>query len=374
MDKTLKLVSPDTERILRYGKLPMDNLQIMDSIATAVIITDLEGTIYNFNKAAEQMFELSRKDAIGTRYYYGLAPEEENRLQEVFYYVVNTKKTFCGQDLTFTTRKKEQIILNPHVSLISDKEGQGLGIIMVIEDVTEKRAMEKFLQRKDKLTAVGELAVGIAHELRNPLSSIKGFAAVIKTDLPTDNPNQQYLDIIIKEADRIIKSSQKLLNTAKNPEIEKYIPVQINDVVRKTVECFKVENTFMDSYVQMHLHHDLPMIWGEPDKLEQVMMNLLYNAYEALDTSGYIYVDTNLEKDWVKIRVSDTGSGIELEKIDRIFDLYYTTKLEGNGLGLAIVHSIITNHWGYIEVESKPDRGTLFVIRLPVREKVKILE
>lgn len=362
------------ENLLDYTHFPLDDEQVMESIATAVIITDVEGNIIRFNKAAEYMFGLARKEAIGTKYFYGMASEEESRMQQVFNYVLQKGKTFCGQDVSFWMRNGHQLVLNPHVSLLRDKNDNGIGIIMIVEDVTEKRLMERIMQRKEKLTAVGELAMGIAHELRNPLSAIKGFTRIIQADLEPANPNQEYLEIIIKEVDRISRLSQEMLNSARDPQLSQYVAVQINDVIEQSVKDFKMEKYLLQAYIELRIEPDLPMIWGEPERLKHVMMNLLYNAYQALDNSGYIYIDTNLEGDWVKIRVSDTGSGIAPDRLERIFDPFYTTKLEGNGLGLAFVHSIIDQHWGYVEVKSDPGRGTIFSIKLPIREKVKIID
>ncbi|HEX3012302.1 MAG TPA: ATP-binding protein [Syntrophomonadaceae bacterium] len=371
MDKE-NAFSGDKESLLHHAQFPLDDEQMMDSIATAVIVTDAEGYVYRFNKAAEQMFGLNKDEVLGTKYYHNMAAVEENRIQRRFNHVLRTGDTFCGQDVSFSMRDGHQVILNPHVSVLRDKDGNHIGIIMLVEDVTEQRLMERVMQRKEKLTAVGELAVGIAHELRNPLSAIKGFARIIQNDLDPADANQEYLDIIIKEVDRLSRLSQELLNTARNPNSNPYYALQINEVVEQSVEDFKMEKYMPQAYVELRMEPDLPLVWGEAERLKHVMMNLLYNAYQALDNSGYIFVDTSREGDWVRIRVSDTGSGIEPDKLERIFDPFFTTKLDGNGLGLALVHSIISQHYGYIEVKSTPGQGAMFIIRLPIREKVQI--
>ena len=367
-------MSKDKENLLRHIHFPLDDEQIMESIATAVIVTDAEGCVYRFNKAAEIMFDISKEKALGSLYYHKMAVEEETRMQLRFKHVLETGKTFCGQDVSFCMWNGKQVILNPHISVLRDKDGNHIGIIMLVEDVTEKRLTERIMQRKEKLTAVGELAVGIAHELRNPLSTIKGFARIIQNDLDPADPNQEYLDIINKEVDRISRLSQELLNTARNPQSNPYYALQVNDVVKQSVEDFIMEKYMPQTYVDLKTEPSLPLIWGEAERLKQVVMNLLYNAYQSLDNSGYIKVDTAREGDWVRIRVADTGSGIEPDIIERIFDPFFTTRLEGNGLGLAFVHSIISQHYGYIEVKSKPGEGSVFIIRLPVREKVQTHE
>ncbi len=365
-----RITTSENNRILLHNvQFPLDDEQMMDSIATAVIVTDAEGYVYRFNKAAEMMFGLSKEQVLGTKYYYKMAPEEEDRMQSRFHHVLKTGKTFCGQDVSFTLRNGNKVLLNPHVSVLRDKEGNHIGIIMLLEDVTETRRMQRLVQRQEKLTAIGELAVGIAHELRNPLSAIKGFARIIQKNLDDDDVNQEYLEIIIKEVDRLSRLSQELLNTARNPNSIAYYALQINDVVMKSVEAFNMEKYLPQAYVKVQWEPDLPLIWGEAERLKQVIMNLLYNAYQALDNSGYIYVDTSRQGNWVKIRVTDTGSGIEPDKIERIFDPFYTTKLEGNGLGLALVHSIVNQHYGYVEVKSEPGQGATFIIRLPIRER-----
>lgn len=364
------VLTENNNTLLRKIQFPLDDEQMMDSIATAVIVTDAEGHVYRFNKAAELMFGLSKEQAMGTKYYYKMAPEEEDRIQRRFHHVLRTGHTFCGQDVSFTLRNGNKVLLNPHISVLRDKEGNHIGIIMLLEDVTEIRRMQRLMQRQEKLTAIGELAVGIAHELRNPLSAIKGFARIMQNDLDPASANQEYLEIIIKEVDRLSRLSQELLNTARNPNASPYYALQMNEVIMQSVDAFNMEKYLPQAYVRVHLEPDLPLIWGEAERLKQVMMNLLYNAYQALDNSGYIYVDTSRQGDWIQIRVTDTGSGITPDKIERIFDPFFTTKLEGNGLGLAFVHSIVNQHYGYIDAKSEPGQGTTFTIRLPIRERV----
>lgn len=360
--------------LLNYAGIPLNDTLVLENISSAVLVTDLDGTVYVFNKAAEEMFDIKRSQAIGISYYVGMADEEEQRLQQVFQYVVRTGKTFCGQDLPFCTRTGKKLILNPHVFLIKDKKSVPIGIGMIVEDVTEKRKIERVLHIKQKMEALGEMAVGIAHELRNPLSSIKGFATLIKSDLDPNSNNVKFLDIIIKEADRISRLSEDLLNSARNPQVEKYVPVQVNDIVHSAVKRFQDNNILYAAYVEVKTEPNLPMIWGDRPNLEHAVLNLLYNAYQALDRNGYIFVNTSKDESYVKITVTDTGKGIEPGIIDSIFNPFYTTRPEGTGLGLALVHSVVNNHWGHIEVDSKPGKGAKFTIRLPFREKVKILE
>lgn len=375
MDKETSHLNPMINQpLFNYTGIPLNDTLVLESIASAVLVTDLEANIHVFNKAAEEMFDIERKQAIGLKYYAGMAPGEEQRLQQVFNYVARTGKTFCGQDLVFCTLSGKKLILNPHVFLIKDKVGVPAGIGMIIEDVTEKRRIERILHIKQRMAALGEMAVGIAHELRNPLSSIKGFASLITSELNPDSSNAKFLDIIIKEADRISRLSEDLLNSARNPQVEKYVPLQVNEIVSSAVERFHNDNMLYAAYVEVKTQPDLPMIWGDRPHLEHAILNLLYNAYQALDCNGYIFVNTTHDESYVQITVADTGKGIEPEKIDSIFNPFYTTRPDGTGLGLALVYSVVNNHWGHIEVESKPGKGTKFMIRLPFREKVKILE
>lgn len=374
LNKETCQVNLNNQQLLNCAVIPLDDKLILESISSAVLITDLDANIFVFNKAAEEMFDIKRSEAIGTKYYAGVSKAEEQRLQKVFHHVVRTGKTFCSQDVIFMTPRGKKLILNPHVFLIKDQMGTPTGIGMIVEDVTQKRRMERIVQIKQKMEALGEMAVGIAHELRNPLSSIKGFAVLVKADLPSDSDSHKYLDIITKEADRISRLSEDLLHSARNPEVEKYVPLSINDIVGSAINRFKDDIVYYNAYVEIKTEPDLPLIWGDRGRLEHALMNLLYNAYQALDCNGYICVNTSKDENNVIIAIKDTGKGIEPEIIDSIFNPFYTTRPDGIGLGLALVHSVVTKHWGHIEVESKPGKGAVFTIRLPFREKVKILE
>lgn len=353
---------------------PLDDHKIQDSIATALLITDLEGTVCSFNKAAEEMFGITKEEAVGTKYYHRLAAEEEERLQQVFHHVVQTGRAYCDHDITFYTQAGRELILNPHVSLIRDDLGQGVGIVMMVEDVTEKRRMEKVLRRREKLAALGEVALGIAHELKNPLSSIKGFANLVKSDLGADHSNQKYLDIIIREVDRIDRLSQELLVTARNPDIENFVCMQVNDIIQQVVKRFELENLWPQTLIKTSLHPALPLIWGEPERIKHMLANLISNAHQSITDYGHIFIKTEIIGGSVIITIRDTGLGIPSDVVDRIFDPFFTTKATGTGLGLAIVHNIVTNHWGHIEVESAPGKGTVFSVRLPVMERMKVFD
>lgn len=347
---------------------------ILESIATAIITTDLNATIRSVNRAAEIMYEIPRQKAIGSSFFDGLAPNERTRLVKTFQYVIRTGKTFSGKEIPVITRGGKTIIIKPIISQLKDHEGNVIGMVMLTEDITEKHYLEKNIQRSDKLAALGSLAAGVAHEIRNPLGTVKGFATLIKRGLPEGDQKQQYADVIIKETDRLARVTQELLDFARQGE-RRFTLIQINEVIDKALFLLEMNSSITKIEVTRQFKDDLPDILGNEEQLIQALLNLFQNSVEAVSENGQIVIATSYARSghWVEVCISDNGSGISSEDIQHIFDPFFTTRERGTGLGLSLVHQVVSNHGGHIRVDSKPGKCTRFFLRFPCKEGMKII-
>ncbi|NPB09719.1 MAG: PAS domain-containing protein [Thermodesulfobacteria bacterium] len=238
---------------------------------------------------------------------------------------------------------------------------------LLVRDVSERRATEKMWLQAERLTAMGKLAGEIAHEINNPLGGIMLYGNLLKEDLPAESPLLEYVDKIIKLATRCRIIAKALLNFGRPEDgLEEW--VDVNRVLQDMFSLIADHRLFRGIDVRWELTEGLPLVQGNRSQLEQVVLNLIINAGEAMEGRGVLTLRTYASEDEMVIfEVEDTGPGIPPELVSRIFEPFFTTKTggKGTGLGLAICHGIVKRHGGKIEVESKPGEGALFRVKLP---------
>ncbi len=225
--------------------------------------------------------------------------------------------------------------------------------------------IEEQLRRADRLSALGELSAGMAHEIRNPLGSIRGTAEIIRDGIDPSDRRYEFTHILIKEVDRLNKVVQDFLEFARPAPVEQGV-VTVNEALREVLTLTAQQTG--KSQVQVHFTPgELPVLPGNQEQLKQAFLNLVLNALQAMTGGGELTIETLREKGQVLIRFADTGQGIPAENLERIFNPFFTTRQEGTGLGLAITHRIIQGHGGRIEARSRLGEGTTFTIFLPVQ-------
>jgi two-component system NtrC family sensor kinase len=219
----------------------------------------------------------------------------------------------------------------------------------------------------EKLTALGEMASGVAHEVNNPLGGILLYSNLVLEDIPEDSPARENMQKIIYQTNRCKEIVQSLLDFARTPTGD-MVPLKINNVVNTSLNLIKQQAMFHDIEIKTSLAENLPEIIGDRARLEEVFLNLYINAADAMNGKGLLTITTGLtSNNSIKVLVSDTGEGIDKEHLQHIFEPFFTTKDpgKGTGLGLSIVYGIIKKHNGLIEAESEPGKGTTFIISLP---------
>jgi two-component system NtrC family sensor kinase len=231
-----------------------------------------------------------------------------------------------------------------------------------------KAAMRRQISRSEQLASVGRLAAGVAHEINNPLTGILTFAHMLREKPNMDEQDRQDLDLIIRETTRAAEIVRGLLDFARERPAVKQ-PLQINDVLRRTLRLLSNQRAFSNIMIVEDLQDNVPLIDGDPNQLQQVFLNLALNACEAMPQGGTLLVSTSADQDKVLVKITDTGCGIPPEHLERIFEPFFTTKPvgKGTGLGLSVSYGIVQQHGGHIEVESKVGFGSTFTVVLPAR-------
>jgi signal transduction histidine kinase len=224
------------------------------------------------------------------------------------------------------------------------------------------------LVKTERLSAIGEVAASVAHEIRNPLVAIGGFARTVFQSLPEEDRNKNKVKVIVEETDRLERILSGLLEFSR-PALPRFTDVDLNSLVLQTVHFMDAE--IDDDLIQItyDLDAELPRVWADTQQMRQVLLNLIRNAIQAMLNGGTVTFRTDVQRQEVRLSIEDSGPGIPPEQTERIFDAFFTTKPTGSGLGLAICTQIVRNHNGRISVESGRTRGAKFVISLPMAQK-----
>ena len=251
--------------------------------------------------------------------------------------------------------------------LVTSLEEKVQDLRLAYQELKENRDR---LVKTERLSAVGEVAASVAHEIRNPLVSIGGFARTVLNKIPEDDPKHQYLKIIVDEVRRLENILKEILNYAR-PVVPRFTESDLNEVIHQTVGMMEAETDDESIEIVQDLQKDLPKVWIDPDQIRQVLHNMFRNAVHAMPNGGRISARTRQQGNVVSIEIEDTGMGIQEENLNKLFTPFFTTKSTGSGLGLTISSQIIHNHGGSIGVNSKVGKGTTFIVMLPVRRRTE---
>jgi two-component system sensor histidine kinase PilS (NtrC family) len=276
---------------------------------------------------------------------------------------------------------EKKIYLGFSISPLTSPEGSLIGHTLIFQDITKFKEMEEQMKRVDKMAAVGVLAAGMAHEIRNPLASLSGSIQMLKSELSLDHHQQHLMEITLRESERLNALITDFLLFAQPPQTHKIL-YPIGKIIDETIDLFLHSSPFHDGVrILRPTRNEEVLASIDPDQMKQVFWNLFINAAQAMTHEGEIQVQlgkgnawgiaslpASLQlkgKEWVKISIADSGVGIAPEEKEKIFEPFFTTKENGTGLGLSIVHKIIENHNGLIKVESDLGKGATFTIFLP---------
>jgi signal transduction histidine kinase/PAS domain-containing protein len=267
------------------------------------------------------------------------------------------------------SRIPEERMMNVAVTPLVSRDFEHIGRLVLFQDVTERTELERRLVQSDKLTSIGVLAAGVAHEVNTPLAVISSYSQMLAKQLADDERKSGILDKIAKQTFRASEIVNSLLNFSRTSSTT-YTSTDLNKVIEETLVLIGPQLEKTRVQVRRELDPLLPPIRGNAGKLQQVFLNLMLNARDAMSGGGELRVSTTFDADVARVRVSDSGHGISPDKLSRIFDPFYTTKAagKGTGLGLSISYGIVREHGGIIEVSSRVGEGTTFQMEFPLRQ------
>ena len=350
---------------------------IFDSISDGIVVYDYNGLVQHHNLIGPLLFpqKISPGKSCGDIFH----PESPSLRREC-----PVERAFRGErvetSLVYEQNGHKTRYVDVTATPIKDALGGKNRALVFFRDISEKRLQEMHLIQTEKMSSIGVLATGIAHEINNPLTSVAGYAEALQRrfrDQPELREDSRldvfphYLEVIIRESYRCKGIIDHLLNFGRKSE-GVAVKVDINEVLREILELIRNQPAYRQIEVVTNLQHDLPPVLGDPSGLRQVCMNLLINAHQSIKGAGRVELTTRYTDDaLVSICIRDTGSGIKQSIIDRIWDPFFTTKEVGKGigLGLALTYTIVKRQGGDIRVESRVGEGSLFTVLLPVYEK-----
>ena len=338
-----------------------DNL--VEHMPIGLVATDDQKRITSLNHVAGTTLGLSAQGVVGKNAADVLPEDLWQMIKEL-----DMEKGVVEKEMDCSVGEAGLIPLEIGATPLRDEKGRFFGYVILFKDLSEVRSLRKEIARSQRLASVGRLAAGVSHEIRNPLSSIKGFATYFKERYHDVPENQQISNLMIQEVDRLNRVVGQLHEFARPVKISrKSIPVKdfLTDAL-KLVERQAAEATID---IETRFDPEIETAFFDPDRINQVLLNLFLNAIESMDNGGTMTVvlEKNVKKGGIEILVSDTGTGIDERDLAHVFDPYFTTKASGTGLGLAIAHNILEAHDGEIKVESRLDQGTNVRIVLPDR-------
>ena len=356
-----KLYQSLERKVDEYERLKEFSENIVESIHVGILAADLEDRVESWNSQIERMTGISREDAIG-RPLTELLPAD---LCEH----LGRGQTSLHNIYKFALRPKE-VTLNVAVAPLISRDGSRIGRLIILDDITDRAELERRLVQADKLSSIGLLAAGVAHEVNTPLAVISTYAQMLAKQISGDAQKAPLLEKIARQTFRASEIVNSLLNFSRTSPTE-FVSVDLNKVVRETLTLVEHQLAAVGVKAQIELDETLPRIKGNPGKLQQVFLNLFLNARDAMESGGTLVVRTSRPDDryagQVYVTVSDSGAGIAPENLARIFDPFFTTKgaKKGTGLGLSVSYGIVREHGGDIDCQSELGAGTRFRLMLP---------
>ncbi|PHJ39125.1 hypothetical protein P378_05305 [Desulforamulus profundi] len=357
----------DITNNIKYNDLLHKSELILNKINTGVICLDKNLKITMFSKCAEKFFNICQREIIGKLFI----PFIEKFVVEganFFKALIEYSELKDYEQVFIINSKTNYFICDTH--LFRNDLNESIETILFFKDITRFKEIELQLAKSEKLSVIGELAAGTAHEIRNPLTTVRGFVQIIHKKMKELNIEDfdTFIQLILGEIDRVDGIISNFLNLAKPKKINKEI-LTVNEIIREVM--FLVENEALRKEItpDIVLEDNLPFIEGDKHQLIQVFLNIINNAFQATPVGRKFAIKSKVSSDGTKLIVDfiDSGEGISPENLSKIFDPFFSTKDDGTGLGLAISNRIINDHEGEIKVFSKPGEGSIFSVILPVK-------
>jgi PAS domain S-box-containing protein len=362
-------------KVEEYERLKEFSENIVESINVGILAADLEDRVESWNSQIERLTGISRDRAVG-RQLSELFPSDlcqkfdevrgETGIHNIYKHVLKPN----GVEDRYAAQPARDTILNLAVAPLVAKDYRQIGRLIIFDDVTDRVELEGRLVQADKLSSIGLLAAGVAHEVNTPLAVISTYAQMLAKQVSGDEQKSKLLEKIAKQTFRASEIVNSLLNFSRTSSTD-FAETDMNRVIRETLSLIEHQLQKAGVEVITSLEDGLPAVKANPGKLQQVFLNLVLNARDAMGSGGVLAIKTWCDDGLIRIDVADNGAGIPAENVGRIFDPFFTTKApkKGTGLGLSVVYGIVQEHGGTIEVESQVGQGTRFHLEFPASGK-----
>jgi len=355
------------QKAAEYERLKEFNENIVESISVGVLAVDLEDRVESWNSQMEVMYAMPRAEVLGKP----LSEVFPEIFMEEFFRVRQNAGIHNLYKFRLQTPAGDTRTTNIAIAPLVTKKFHVIGRLIIVDDITERIGLESQLTQAEKMSSIGLLAAGVAHEVNTPLAVISSYAQMLSKQVQGDEKKSGLLEKITAQTFRASEIVNNLLNFSRTSGTE-FSDVSLNKVIRETLALLEHQLRVAKVKVVQDLYEDLPLIHGNAGKLQQVFLNLFLNAKDAMPQGGTLTIQTS-NGSGVNVAIRDSGTGIEPENLRRIYEPFFTTKnagrdgeRRGTGLGLAVSYGIIQEHAGKIQVESEPGRGTTFYLEFPM--------
>ncbi|WP_347490769.1 ATP-binding protein [Desulfoscipio sp. XC116] len=356
----------DVTSEVSYNKLLKQSEIILNTINTGVIAVDNSFKITMVNKYAEKCFSITKRQVVDQPFCEFIRQFIQNHEQMVN--DLTEQREIRDRELVFYINNNKHYYICDTYLLKNDAD-ESDGTMIFFKNITRIKEFEAQLARSEKLSAIGEMAAGMAHEIRNPLTAVRGFVQVIhqKHQQMGISEFDEYVNLMLSEIDRVNQIITDFLNLSK-PKQTQVQPLDIQNLLNEVMLLMEQEALRLNIEIRQVRSPSLPLVAGDKNQLSQVFLNIINNAFQAVGEKGVVTIRTAVSDDQslVTIDFIDNGTGIQENLLDKIFDPFFSTKDKGTGLGLAISNRIIADHRGKIKVNSSPEEGTTFSVVLPV--------
>ncbi len=332
---------------------------LLKNISQGIIFIDLDGIVTTYNPAAEKIIQKQENDLLFHKF-------SDVFSDDFFGFSINNALSHSlSRNLNYITINSKDIEIT--TSFVHDCPRSYQGIIIILRDVTELQKLQNLANRNERLKELGQMAASVAHEIRNPLGAIRGYASLLYRDLENSKHLQNMSSYILEAT----KSLERLVNNVLHytrPLKLSFEPIDIVFLTKDLIKSIKVDPSFSnDIKIALHLSDSFIEIKADKHLLKAAILNLIVNAYQAMDDIGTITISIIKNQNHLSLSITDTGLGIEEKDLENIFSPFFTTKQKGNGLGLSEAYKIIQAHFGHLDVRSLKDQGTTFTINIPIK-------
>lgn len=351
---------------------------ILTNISQGIVFVDLSGIITTYNPAAEAILGVDHAAALFSNFWkhfndglFGFS------MREALSALKSPSSTFINTVTVKGVAKELEINVNfilnrENIDKAKSNEQNVQGIIVIIRDFTEIRRLQMLASRHDRLKELGEMAAKVAHEIRNPLGGIKGFASLLQRDLKNQPELEQMAAYIVEGTDHLNHLVTNVLNYSR-PIIPTFEPADLV-VLTEDLRQLILADDMLSPAVKILIETTQPSIFAQVDSqfIQSAFLNLMVNAVQAMPEGGILKIALEKNEEWAIVQFADTGIGISQENLEKIFSPFFTTKPQGNGFGLSEVHKVIQAHGGTIDVMSTLGKGTEFTVKLPLKQNFSL--